>query len=131
MFNSIEEAVKVAKDESLTELEREKALRYLETSDDPEAIKTLITALGDDDHGVRFAAAEVLAAQGESSFKYLLESLAQPNNVMLRDGARVVIHQNSSVTVKAKSKELLNALDAPGADIRTMEEATKLLIEWK
>jgi uncharacterized protein (DUF1778 family) len=50
---------------------------------------------------------------------------------MLRDGARVVIHQNSSVMVKAKSKELLNALDAPGADIRTMEEATKLLIEWK
>ncbi len=131
MFNSIEEAVKVAKDESLTELEREKALRYLETSDDPEAIKTLIAALEDDDHGVRFAAAEVLAAQGESSFKYLLESLAQPNNVMLRDGARVVIHQNSSVTVKAKSKELLNALDVPGADIRTMEEATKLLIEWK
>ena len=131
MFNSIEEAVKVAKDESLTELEREKALRYLETSDDPEAIKTLITALGDDDHGVRFAAAEVLAAQGESSFKYLLESLAQPNNVMLRDGARVVIHQNSSVTVKAKSKELLNVLDAPGADICTLVEATKLLIEWK
>lgn len=131
MFNSIEDAVKVAKDQSLTELEREKALRYLETSDDPEAIKTLIAALEDDDHGVRFAAAEVLAAQGESSFKYLLESLAQPNNVMLRDGARVVIHKNSSVAVKAKSKELLNALDAPGADIRTMEEATKLLIEWK
>ena len=131
MFNSIEEAVKVAKDESLTELEREKALRYLEQSDDPEVIKMLIAALEDDDHGVRFAAAEVLAAQGESSFKYLLESLAQPNNMMLRNGARVVIHQNSSVTVKAKSKELLNALDAPGADIRTMEEATKLLIEWK
>jgi NCAIR mutase (PurE)-related protein len=48
---------------------------------------------------------------------------------MLRDGARVVIHQNSSVTVKEKSKELLNALDAPGADIPTKEEATKLLIE--
>ena len=131
MFNSIEEAVKVAKDESLTELEREKALRYLEQSDDPEVIKMLIAALEDDDHGVRFAAAEVLAAQGESSFKYLLESLAKPNNMMLRNGARVVIHQNSSVTVKAKSKELLNALDAPGADIRTMEAATKLLIEWK
>jgi HEAT repeat protein len=91
----------------------------------------LIAALEDDDHGVRFAAAEVLAVQGESSFKYLLEFLVQPNNVMLRDGARVVIHQNSCVPVKAKSKELLNALDAPGADIRTMEEATKLLIEWK
>ena len=131
MFNSSEEAIKVAKDESLTESTREKALRYLETSDDPESIKTLIVAMEDDDHGVRFAAAEVLAAQGESSFKYLLESLAQPNSVMLRDGARVVIHQNSSVIIKAKSKELLNALDAAGADIRTMEEATKLLIEWK
>ena len=125
MFNSVADAIKVAHDLSFTELEREKALRYLETSDDPEAIKTLIAALEDDDHGVRFAAAEVLAAQGESSFKYLLESLAQPNNVMLRDGARVVIHQNSSVTVKAKSKELLNAFNAPGTDIRTMEEATK------
>ncbi len=128
MFNSIKDAVKVAKDESLTELMREKALRYLETSDDPEVIKILLAAKEDDNHGVRFAAAEVLAAQGESSFKYLIESLAQPNNVMFRDGARVVIHQNYSVTVNAKSKELLNALDAPGADIRTMEEATKLLI---
>jgi len=69
MFNSIKDAVKVAQDQSLTEFEREKALPYLETSDDPEAIKTLIAALEDDDHGVRFAAAEVLAAQGESSFK--------------------------------------------------------------
>jgi HEAT repeat protein len=94
-------------------------------------MKILIAALEDDDHGVRFAAAEVLAEQGESSFKYLLESLAKSNNMMLRDGARVVIHQNSSATVKVKSKDLLNALDAPGADIRTMEEATKLLIEWK
>lgn len=131
MFNSIADAIKVAQDQSLTELEREKALRYLEMSDDPEAIKTLISVLEDDDHGVRFAAAEVLSAQGESSFKYLLESLTQPNNVMLREGARMVIHQNSSVTVKAKSKELSNAFDAPEADICTMEEATKLLIEWK
>lgn len=131
MFNSIEEAVKASKDESLTELEREKALRYLGPSDDLEAMKILITALEDDDRGARFAAAEVFKTQGESSFKYLIESLAQPNKVMLGDGARVVIHQNSSVTVNAKSKELLNALDAPAADIRTMEEATKLLIEWK
>jgi hypothetical protein len=48
MFNSIEEAVKVAKNDSLTELEREKALQYLETSDDPESIKTLIAALEDE-----------------------------------------------------------------------------------
>ena len=44
---------------------------------------------------------------------------------MLSDGARVGIHQNSRLTVQAKSKELLNAFNAPGTGIRTMEEATK------
>lgn len=131
MFNSIEDAVKSAQDDSLTEVDREKALRYLEASDDPSAIQTLIMALEDDDHGVRWAAAEVLAAQGETSFKYLLEALSKPNSKMLRDGAKVVIHQNSSEKLKSKSKELENSLSSTAADIRSMEEATKLLIELR
>ncbi len=131
MFNSIEDAVKSAQDDSLTEVDREKALRYLEASDDPAAIQTLIMALEDDDHGVRWAAAEVLAAQGETSFKYLLEALSKPNSKMLRDGAIVVIHQNSSEKLKSKSKELVNSLSSTAADIRSMEEATMLLIELR
>ncbi len=131
MFNFIEDAIKSAQDESLTELDREKALRYLEASDDLAAIQTLIMALEDDDHGVRWAAAEVLAAQGETSFKYLLEALSKPNSKMLRDGAKVVIHQNSSEKLKSKSKELENSLSSTAADIRSMEEATKLLIELR
>ena len=51
--------------------------------------------------------------------------------MMLRDGAKVVIHKNSSENVKAKSKDLLEALSGPGADIRTREAATKMLIDWK
>ena len=35
MFNSIEEAIATAVNESLSEQEREKAFRYLESSDDP------------------------------------------------------------------------------------------------
>jgi hypothetical protein len=88
-------------------------------------------ALEDDDHGVRWAAAEVLAAQGETSFKYLLEAHSKPNSKMLRDGAKVVIHQNSSEKLKSKSKELENSLSSTAADIRSMEEATKLLIELR
>jgi hypothetical protein len=61
----------------------------------------------------------------------LLEVLCKPNDMMLRDGAKVVIHKNSSENVKEKSKELLEALTSPGADIRTMEAATKMLIDWK
>jgi hypothetical protein len=131
MFNSIEEAISTAVNESLPELEREKALRYLENSNDPKAIDTLIAGLEDVDHGVRWTSAEVLAAQGESSFRYLLEALSKPNDMMLRDGAKVVIHKNSNENVKARSKDLLEALSGPGADIRTMEAATKMLIDWK
>lgn len=120
-----------AVNESLPELEREKALRYFESSDDPKAIDTLIERLEDVDHGVRWTAAEVLAAQGKSSFKYLLEALSKPNDMMLRDGAKVVIHKNSSENVKARSTDLLEALSGPGADIRTMEAATRMLIDWK
>ena len=131
MFNSIEGTIATAVNESLPELEREKALRYLESSNDPKAIDTLITGLEDVDHGVRWTAAEVLAAQGESSFRYLLKALSKPNDTMLRDGAKVVIHKNSSENVKARSKDLLEAFSGPDADIRTMEAATKMLIDWK
>ena len=131
MFNSIDESIATAVNESLSELEREKAFRYLESSNDPKAIDTLIAGLEDVDHGVRWTAAEVLASQGESSFRHLLEALCKPNDMMLRDGAKVVIHKNSSEKVKAKSKELLEALTGPGANVRAMEAATKMLIEWK
>ena len=87
MFNSIGEAIASAVNESLPELEREKALRYLESSDDPKAIETLIRGLEDVDHGVRWTSAEVLAAQGESSFRYLLEALSKPYDMLFRDGA--------------------------------------------
>jgi HEAT repeat protein len=130
MFSSTKDAIRIAKNESLPELEREKALRYLEVSTEPEVLEVLINALEDVDPGVRWAAAEVVAAQGERAFKYLLEALCKPNNKMLRDGAKVVIHRNSSEKVKVNSEELLNALSGPGSDIRTMEIASKLLIDW-
>ena len=112
-------------------MEREKALRYLETSNDPKAINTLIEGLEDVDHGVRWTAAEVLAAQGEPPFKYLLEELSKPNDIMLRNCAKVVIHKNSSENPKARSKDLLEALSGPGADISTREAATRMLIDWQ
>ena len=83
------------------------------------------------DHGVRWTSAEVLTAQGESSFRYLLEALSKPNDMLFRDGAKVVIDKNSRENVKAISKDLLEPLSGPGADISTRESAPKMLIDWK
>jgi hypothetical protein len=97
-----------------------------------EGIEALVTALEDDDAGVRRSAGAALAQLGDVAFPALLGKLAhRSNDAWLREGARHGIHYNSSPRVRDESGDLMRALKGPGADIASMEAAYKLLRQWE
>jgi len=63
-FESVEQAIAVLKDTSQDELVRNDAIKYLQEDGSPEAIDALISAMTDDDLGVRWAAGDALAKLG-------------------------------------------------------------------
>jgi HEAT repeat protein len=132
MINSTQEAIALLENTRLSEHEREGSVHYLRDHPSPEGDEALIAALDDDDAGVRWAAGAALAELGDDAFPALLNKLAhKSNDTWLREGARHVIHYNSSSRVRAESGELMRALKGPAADIASMEAAYKLLRQWK
>ncbi len=132
MIDSTAEAIALLQNTSLSEQEREHAVHFLRDHPTPEGIEALVTALEDDDAGVRWSAGAALAQLGDAAFPALLEKLAhKSNDTWLREAAHHVIHDNSSPRVRDESGDLMRALQGPGADIASMEAAYNLLRKWE
>ena len=132
MIESTEQAISILQNTKLGELDREDAIEYLRLNPSAEGSLALVAALDDDDHGVGWACGSALASLGEQAFPPLLEALSQPDNsIRLRQGARHVIHYNSSIKVRHQSAQLLKALKGQGAALSTEVEAHKLLTQFK
>jgi len=132
MIKSPEEAIAILKNIRLSELERDDAIGYLQEHPSPEGMQALVTALQDNDYGVRWKAGAALAELGEAGMPALLKALCQPTeDEVLRQGARHVLHYNASPRVRQQTQELMQALKGPGSAVSTMEAAHKLLVLWQ
>lgn len=132
MIKSTEDAVAILRNTRLSELEREDAIRYLQEYPSPDGMEALVAALQDDDTGVRYKAGAALAQLGEAGMPALLRALCQPSeDILLRQGARHVLHYNASPRVRQQTQELMGALKGPGSAVATMEAAHKLLAVWE
>lgn len=128
MTQSTEQAIAAIQNTRLSESEREEGIHYIRQNPSSEGIKVLVGVLQDNDHGIRFAAANALAYLGDLAMPDLLNALAQADNdVVLRKGAAIVIGETSSPKVRAECHDLLHALKGPQAGIATMEAAIKLM----
>ena len=128
MIESTEQAISIVKNKQLAEVDREQGIYYLRDNPSNTSIRALVAALSDDDHGIRFAAAKALAFLGDAAMPALLEALTSPDNdVVLRNGARVVVTESSSPRVREQGQELLKAFKGSQAGIATMEAAFKLM----
>jgi len=127
----LEQALKVLHNTKLPENERVSAVKSLMHHQTPEVVDILIQTLEDDDQGVRWAAADVLATFGEMAYPSLLHALVKPNvDILLRQGAAHILHQNASERIRKETGALQKALKAPGTSVYAMEEANKLLIQY-
>lgn len=132
MIQSTEQAISTMQNTRLSEKDREEGIHYLRDNSSPAGIDALVAALRDDDHGVRFAAANALAFLGDSAMPALLKALAQPDcDSLLRNGAYIVLNENTSPRVRQSSGELLKALKGPQAAIATMEASVKLMPSFR
>ena len=125
-----EHALNILKDTNLPENERVNAVKSLAHHRTTDITDVLIQALKDDDPGVRWAAADALAAFGELAFPSLLRALVQPDvDYLLRQGAVHILNHNASERIRKETRSLQKALKAPGTSVYAMEEANKLLIQ--
>ena len=132
MLENTAQAIAALQNTKLAENQRADAARFLAADSSPDAIAALVTALTDDDHGVRWAAGAALGHQGEAALPALLNALMAPGvDKTLRDGARHVLADNSSAQVRQLSVPLVKALKGPEADLATMQEAQKLLASFR
>jgi HEAT repeat protein len=131
MIESTVQAIALLQNDILSELEREDAIHYLRDHPSPEAIEALVTALDDDDAGVRWSAGAALATLGEAALPTLLEALSKSPDVRLMEAARHVLHYNTSAKVRDETQELMRALKGPEAALATEVAARKLLWELK
>jgi HEAT repeat protein len=93
-------------------------------------IGRLVQALRDNDFGVRWAAAEALAQLGPGILIPLLQALTDPDQAgdpRLRESSYHVLHRARDLPVPVKT--LMEALKGPGADIATIREAGRLLLQ--
>jgi HEAT repeat protein len=128
MIQSTTEAIATLKDVSLPEIEREKGVHFLRENPSPEGTEALVSVLGDDAFGVRWAASTVLAFQGEAALKPLLRALlTAAGDAQMREVAVRVLQDNVSEQVRVQTVALQKAMKGSEADIATMTETSKLL----
>jgi len=128
-FESAEHAIAVLKDASKSELMRVEATTYLLDVATPEAISALISVLSDDDYGVRWAAATVLAHLGAQSAPAVLRAILDPGaDDRLREAAHHIFKDNADLTIRSEAKALVHALETSN-NIDDLTEAGKLLKE--
>ncbi len=132
MIQSSAEAILLLQDPHRPENQRTDAVHFLASDASAESIAALVAALNDADHGVRWAASSALALLGEPAMPALLNALIHPGvDKILRDGVRRALTENRSPKVRELSVPLIKALKGPEADIAAMQEALKLLPQFK
>ncbi|MEZ4662566.1 MAG: HEAT repeat domain-containing protein [Caldilineaceae bacterium] len=129
MIQTVAEAIAVLDQPAGSSTEREDAIHFLHNHPSPEGAERLVAALSDDDTGVRWAAAQGLIDYGERALPPLLRALAQnAGNSNLRIGAYQVLHDNPNASIREQMVELIKALRGPGADVASMQAASKLYL---
>ncbi len=131
-IRSEDQAIEILDDPLEPQFLREEAVRYLSLRPTERAINKLVWALQDDDFGVRWEASICLASLGSRALPELLKALVDPKRVgdsRLRAGAYRMLHHSKSQEFPVSIQKLLLALKGPGADIVTLEEAGKLLLQ--
>lgn len=122
------EALLLLNDPLLSPYEREKGLQALAEEPTPAHIERLLEALEDNQFGIRWSAAALLAEMGDKALVPLLQLLIrQHDSVWLREGAYHICYYSSSATVTEQTRALRKALRGPAAEVATTDEAVKLL----
>jgi HEAT repeat protein len=104
-------------------------VRFLASLDECNEVEGLVHALQNDDLGVRWEAANLLAKIGEKSLPEILKALRDPKRVgdqRLREAVVHVIHNFSDHALCDQLAHLLATLKGPSADVETMREAHRL-----
>ncbi len=133
MITSVGQAIAVLDDDREEAGVREAAVRYLADYPTPKVIARLGQALEDDDVGVRWEAANMLARLGEPALLEVLKALTDPKRVddpHLRESAYHILHNNQA-SVPVPVTDLLNALRGQVADITSLVEADRVLRAWQ
>jgi len=132
MMTSAPQAMAVLDDEREKAGVREAAVRYLAEHPTPAVITRLVQTLQDDDVGVRWEAANVLAQLGEPAILEVLKALTDSKRVddpHLRESAYHILHINQAA-VPVPTADLLDALRGQVADISSLIEADRVLRAW-
>ena len=127
-IQSEQQALTLLNDTTQDVFGREAAIHYLHRYPTQSNLTRLVQALEDDEFGVRWTAAVVLAQVGDDALPPLLHALTeQHESTWLREGAHHVLHYSSGDKAREKTGALQKALRGPAAEMATMHEAAKLL----
>ena len=129
---SIQEALAVLDDTTRPAMEREQAAHKLAESPTVAVVERLVTALEDEESGVRWAAAAALIDCGEAALVPLLNALvAQADSTWLREGAHHVFSSTRSLKVQQATADVVKALKGPASSVATTEAAVRALVSMQ
>lgn len=127
-LQSITEAHQTLSDPTQSTNSRELALHTLAKTPTPDHLLRLSQALTDEEFGVRWTAAVLLADLGSLALKPLLQTLvSEHESAWLREGAHHVFYYSRSASVRQQTEALQQALRCPAAEVATASAAVKLL----
>lgn len=128
MFETIAQATALIQNKNEPEERRVAAAHYLGEHGTEESAAVLVSALDDDDPGVRWAASEALAKMGDAAMPALLRAMVQPHcSLRLIDGAKHVFHTSSSDNVRAETTQLLQTMHGSSRSVAVMSAASALM----
>ena len=121
------EALKTAKGQARWEL-----VKTLADIADPSAVQILTNMLDDEDHDIRWMAAEGLTGIGYDALKPILRYLVRNGrSLFLRHTGHYVLRQIAAKGYYPQLKPLLFAFDSPVADLEVPIAAEQLLLKLR
>lgn len=127
-LETVAQATTVLNDRNQLEERRVAAAHFLGDYGTEESAAVLVSALDDDDPGVRWAASEALAKMGDLVMPALLRAMVQPHcSLRLIDGAKHVFHNSSSDNVRAETTQLLQTMHGSSQSVAVMSAASALM----
>jgi len=130
IFRSVDDAIHASEDMAAGKDIHRQAIRYLASLDECFAVEGLVGALQNDDFGVRWEAANLLAKLGKKALPALLRALMDParaSDPRLREGALRIVCTFQDPKIEGTFTPLSDALTGPAADIVSMRAAYRLL----
>ncbi len=125
-FLSVDEALRVLENMSLGANAHLEAIRYLASLDECYESECLVRALQNDDFGVRWEAANLLAKMEKPAIPAMMHALMDPKRVAdqrLREGVLHFFHKLEDPALKNTAAPLLSALKGPAPEMDTMKQA--------